>query len=91
MDEARAGFSGEWRGLSGCGGVTPAKQWGVGGRWPLMPSPVTMMRLQSVEAAKSVMSNDPQSECISFAFVWRTEFAWSAGIVTKWQSWGTYW
>ena len=29
MDEARAGFLGAWRGLPGCGGVTPAKQWGV--------------------------------------------------------------
>lgn len=64
------------------------------GAWrgqPVVPSPVTMMRLQSAEAAKSVMVNDPQSECISFAFVWRTVFAWSAGTVTKWQSWGTYW
>ena len=32
MDEARAGFSGVWRGLSGRDGVTPAKHWGVCGR-----------------------------------------------------------
>jgi len=32
MDEAGAGFSGVWRGLSGRDGVTPAKHWGVCGR-----------------------------------------------------------